>query len=297
MTNIKKLPLPFRGVGTALITPFEGDGIDTKALATLIERQINAGIHALIIAGTTGESVTLTSEERRLLLSTAVQTVRGRVPIVIGTGCADTREAVARSRYAAENGADAILVVTPYYNKGTREGIVEHYRAIADAVNVPTILYNVPTRTGVDLAPPTLARLAEHPHIVAIKEASGNIGRVADIIAAHGDALFVYSGNDGDLLPTMALGGVGVISVLSNLLPEECVRLYELFNEGHTREASALAARLLPLIRLLFADTNPAPVKYAAACLGLCREDVRLPLTVPDGALKAAIKTELEKFR
>ena len=297
MTTRDKLPLPFRGVGTALITPFADGGVDFPALRALIERQMAGGVHALIVAGTTGEAVTLTARERREVLREARLTAGGTVPIVMGTGSPCTREAIERAKEAEEGGADAILVVTPYYNKGTREGIVLHYLAIADAVGIPLILYNVPSRTGVDLPLPAIGRLAAHPRIVAIKEASGSIARVADIIAAHGEKMAVYSGNDGELLPTLSLGGAGIISVLSNLLPSECVRLYSLYTEGRREEAARLSARLLPLARLLFADTNPAPAKYAASCLGLCREEVRLPLAPPEEALKVAIEAEIRKFR
>ena len=294
MNDITKKRLPFRGVGTALVTPFDGSGrVDLPTFSRLCERQIEGGAAALVVAGTTGESVTLRKSERASLLFAASEAGAGRVSIVAGTGSADTREAVSNARYAATHGADALLVVTPYYNKGTREGLVKHYLAIAEAVDIPIILYNVPSRTGVNIPMEALGRLAEHENIVAIKEASGNIDRAADIITEFSERLWLYSGNDGEILPTLALGGVGVISVVSNLLPQETVKLCTLYDGGRVEEARALAARLLPLIRLLFADTNPAPVKYAMQLLGLASAEVRLPLTVPDGVLAERIKSAL----
>lgn len=280
MYKNKKSP-PFSGVGTALVTPFRNNKVDLDCFRSLVRRQIEGGVHALVVAGTTGEAATLKSSEKGALLSAALEEANGKVPIIAGTGCADTRTAVTASRYAATHGADALLVVTPYYNKGTKEGIIAHYFAIAEAVDIPIILYNVPSRTGVDLSPDLLACLAEHENIVAIKEASGSIDRAADIISSLGDSLALYCGNDGEFLPTLAIGGIGVISVLSNLLPSHLTTLFRLFEEGKMKEASALAARLLPLIRTLFAETNPAPLKYAMALQGLLRPEVRLPLTMP----------------
>lgn len=289
MTTKKKTP-PFRGIGTALVTPFCDGRVDLACFRRTVARQIAGGVSALVVAGTTGEAVTLRGSERAALLAAAVEESAGRLPVIAGTGCADTRAAVAASRYAASHGADALLVVTPYYNKGTREGIVTHYLTIAEAVDVPIILYNVPSRTGVDLSPALLSELAEHENIVAIKEASGSIDRCADLVAAFGDQLLLYSGNDGELLPTLAVGGIGLISVISNLLPEETAAIYRLFTEGHTGEAAALASRLLPLCRAMFAEVNPAPIKYAMACRGLIRPEARLPLTMPGTEVRARIE-------
>lgn len=284
MNTARKLP-PFQGIGTALITPFCDGRPDLSCFRALIRRQIDAGIAALIVSGTTGEAATLHESERAALLSAACEEAAGRVPIIAGAGAADTRQAVALARYAATHGADALLVVTPYYNKGTREGIVRHYLSIAEAVDTPIILYNVPSRTGVSLPIDSLRRLAEHENIVAIKEASGDIDRVADILSALGDALPVYSGNDSQTLPILSLGGIGAISVIANLLPEETVSLYQSYCAGRVQEAAKTASASLPFTRLLFADTNPAPIKYAMACRGLCREEVRLPLTPPGAPL------------
>ncbi len=288
--NIQKKAPPFRGIGTALVTPFRDGRPDLDCFRRTVRRQIEGGVSALVVSGTTGEAPTLKSSEKAALLAAACEESEGRIPVVAGTGCADTRTAVTASRYAASHGADALLVVTPYYNKGTKEGLVAHYLAIAEAVDVPIILYNVPSRTGMDLSPDILSRLAEHENIAAIKEASGSIDRCADIVATLGERLPLYSGNDGELLPTLAVGGIGLISVVSNLLPSETAALYRLYTEGKAAEATALAVRLLPLIRSLFAETNPAPVKYAMASRGLIRPEIRLPLSMPCEATRARIE-------
>ncbi len=295
-TKNRKKP-PFQGVGTALITPFCDGGVDLTAFRRLVERQITLGAAALVVCGTTGEAITLGNREKAALLATACEAANGCIPVVAGTGSADTRVAVATAKYAEAHGADALLVVTPYYNKGTREGVIRHYLTIADAVDLPIILYNVPGRTGVDLTLPAITRLCEHENIVAVKEASGDIDRAADIHAMLGKKCAVYSGNDGEFLPTLSVGGIGIISVLSNLLPREMSDLYRLFCEGKCAEATALHARMLPLSRLLFADTNPAPVKAAMASLGLCRDEVRLPLTVPEPALYERLAAEAAKWK
>lgn len=295
MSISNKLPCPFRGIGTALITPMRDGKPDHAAMRHLVEQQIAGGVSALIVMGTTGEAVTLRRSERAAVLATVQEAAGGRVPIIVGTGAPDTRDAITNAGYARAHGADGILVVTPYYNKGTAEGIVEHYLAIAEAAKLPTILYNVPSRTGVNLSLSQLCRLAEHPCIVAIKEASGDIGRVADIVATLGDRLMVYSGNDGELLPTLALGGIGLISVISNLYPAKMTAIYRLFCEKRIDEAAKAAAALLPLIRLLFAETNPSPIKYAMSLSGICTNELRLPLTPPSPALCEKLKAEVEK--
>ena len=294
MSTLKQFPCPFRGIGTALITPMRDGKPDHDAMRRLVKAQIAGGVAALIVMGTTGEAVTLRRSERAAVLATVQEAAERRVPIIVGTGAPDTRDAVSAAKYASAHGADAILVVTPYYNKGTDEGIIKHYESIASAADVPTILYNVPSRTGVNLTLPQLFRLSEHPHIVAIKESSGDIGRVADITSRLGDRLAVYSGNDAELLPTLALGGIGLISVISNLYPTETVRIYRLFTEGKTNEAAKEAARLLPMIRLLFAETNPAPIKYAMSLTGICTPEMRLPLTPPSTTLCEKIKAEMQ---
>lgn len=278
MNRFKKAPLPFQGVATALITPFQNGAIDLSAFRHQIDLQIAEGIDALVVTGTTGEAVTLDEGEKHALLEAAVERAAGRVPIIAGTGSQSTKTARAAARAAKELGADALLVVTPYYNKGTKEGIVTHYLEIADETDLPLILYNVPSRTGVNLSIEQLSKLSEHPNIVGIKEASGDIDKGADIAANFPGKLALYSGNDSQLLPILSLGGVGIISVLSNLFPSAAVKLHRLFIAGKIREAAALQARLLPLTRLLFAETNPAPLKCAMAHLSLDSGELRLPL-------------------
>ncbi len=295
MKQSEKKPLPFQGVGTALVTPFANGALDMPRFRALLARQIAAGIDALVVCGTTGEAATLKRREKAALLAEAVEQSAGAVPIVAGTGATDTQEAVFNARYAAAHGANALLIVTPYYNKGTKEGLVTHYLTIAEAVELPILLYNVPSRTGVNIPLPSLRRLAEHPNIVGIKEASGDLARLTDI-AAEGERLALYSGNDSEFLPTLSLGGTGVISVLSNLLPKEVKEIYTHFKQKKNEEAAALSARLLPLCRLLFADTNPAPVKYAMALKGYILPDLRLPLTPPDANLAAALQAEVIKW-
>lgn len=294
--NIKKKAPPFLGVGTALVTPFREDAVDLPTLGALADRQYRGGVDALIVCGTTGESVTMTKEEKAAALDAVLSECGDRLTVVMGTGSADTREAVRASREAEQQGAHALLVVTPYYNKGTKEGLIRHYLSIAEAVDLPVILYNIPGRTGVDLSLDTLKALAEHENIVAIKEASGNINRCADIVTTLGDSLPLYSGNDAEILPTLAVGGIGIISVASNLLPSEIGRLVSLFKEGKVGEATALSRRLLPLIRLLFAETNPAPIKAAMSVAGLIAPEIRLPLTMPGGALLERIREETQKW-
>lgn len=296
MSTVNKLPCPFHGIGTALITPLCDGAPDHAAMRQIVEAQIEGGVAALIVLGTTGEAVTLKEQERAAVLCTVMEAAGGRVPIIVGTGAPDTRDAVVAAKYAKGQGADGILVVTPYYNKGTSEGIVQHYLSVADAAEVPMILYNVPSRTGVNLTLPQLSRLAEHPNIVAIKEASGDIDRAADVIATLGDRLMVYGGNDGELLPTLSLGGIGLISVISNLYPAKMAEIYRLFIEGRHTEAAKAAAVLLPMIRLMFAETNPSPIKYAMSLSGLCTSEMRLPMTPPSPALCERIKAEMKRL-
>ncbi len=274
--------LVFRGAATALITPFRDGELDFPALRELIEFQIREGIDALVIAGTTGEAPTLSDREHKACLSFAAETVNGRVPLIAGTGSNDTRHAIEMSKFACSCGCDALLWVTPYYNRATEEGLIRSYLALADSVDRPGILYNVPSRTGVNLSLPVYRALADHPNIVAVKEASGDVGVAANILSELGDKLAVYSGNDDITVPLLSLGGAGVISVISNLLPARLSRMCHLYWDGNTAETSAEQLTLLPLIRALFAEVNPIPVKCAAAMMGLCREEYRLPLCAPN---------------
>ncbi len=268
----------FRGVGTALITPFREEGIDFDAFERLIDRQIEGGVSALIVAGTTGEGSVLSPEEFRDLISCAVARAAGRAPVIAGTGSNDTAAAVSRTKTACGLGADAVLLVTPYYNKTTQRGLAAHFRAIADESTKPCILYNVPSRTGLNLLPETVELLADHPMIAAVKEASGNINQTAKIRALCGDRIAVYSGNDSQTVPILSLGGLGVISVLSNIMPREMSDMCRLWFEGRVQEAAAMQIRLLALMDQLMLETNPIPVKAACAYLGYAENRLRLPL-------------------
>ena len=270
----------FTGAAVAIITPMNADGsVNYDELGRIIDDQIAHSTDAIVICGTTGESPTLTDEEHTACIRYTVKKVSGRVPVIAGTGSNDTKYAVWLSQQAEADGADALLLVTPYYNKTSQAGLIAHYTAIANAVHLPCILYNVPSRTGCNLTPATLAELANHPNINAVKEASGNISQVAEIAAACGDNLNIYSGNDDQIVPLLALGGKGVISVLSNVAPQYTHDICAKWFAGETAESLSMQLNALPLIKALFADVNPIPVKAALEDLGLCRQTLRLPLT------------------
>lgn len=268
--------LPFRGVATALITPFTSGRPDYATLASLIDAQQAAGVSALVVAGTTGEAATLTYREHSELIRFAAD--HASVPVIAGVGSNCTGRSVELAISAADAGADALMAVTPYYNKATAEGLIRHFTAIADATQLPLLLYNVPSRTGVCLTPELCGRLSRHPRIVGIKEASVSISACADILGRCGSRLALYSGNDDMTVPVLSLGGAGVVSVVSNLLPERIVGMYEAFVRGDTARAAAEQTQLLPLIRALFSHVNPVPIKCVMAALGRCREEYRLPL-------------------
>lgn len=276
----------FRGAATALITPFRDGEVDFPALKNLIEFQIAEGIDALVIAGTTGEAPTLADHEHQACLAFAAEVIDGRVPFIAGTGSNDTHHAVEMSRFACSCGCDALLLVSPYYNRATERGLIQSYLTIADSIDKPAILYNVPSRTGVKLTMPVYRALAEHENIVAVKEASGDLGAVAQLAAELGDRFAIYSGNDDVTVPVMSLGGLGCISVLSNLLPRATSDMCHKYLGGDTKGAAADQLRLIPLINALFAEVNPIPVKCAAAMMGLCREEYRLPLCAPSEATR-----------
>lgn len=268
----------FQGAATALITPMTSDGVDFQSLGKLIDRQIEQGIDALVICGTTGEKSTLDDAEHKEVLRFSLERAAGRVPMIAGTGSNDCRYGVGMTRHACELGYDGVLVVTPYYNKTTQKGLMENFTAFADAATAPVILYNVPSRTGVNIAPETYAALAEHPQISGIKEASGNISQVVETSALVGDKLAIYSGNDDQIVPIMACGGKGVISVLSNVVPAETSKMCHLALEGDFAGAMALQKKYLKLTNALFSQVNPIPVKAALAAMGLCENHLRLPL-------------------
>ena len=278
----------FRGAGCALITPFKKGEIDYDALGRLIDRQIEAKVDALIIGGTTGEAATLSNKERYELFSFAKERISGRTKLIFGTGTNDTRVALKHTKFAEELGCDGVLLVTPYYNKGTEDGIEKHYLNIAESVDLPIIVYNVPSRTGVNLGINLLDRLANHENIVAIKEASDSTDRLVTL-AAFGDKLALYAGNDSQIYPTLALGGAGVISVVANILPKATKALCDGYFEGKHTHALRLQLELLPFIKTLFLETNPSPIKYAMEKVGLCTREVRLPLSEPRESTKEEI--------
>ena len=286
----------FKGMATAMVTPMTSTGVDYEALARFIDFQLENGINALVAVGTTGESATLEPAERKEVLRFTIDRVNGRVPGIAGTGTNNTAQAIDFSINACENGADALLVVTPYYNKATQNGLIAHFTAIADKVDKPIILYNVPSRTGCNMLPATVAKLAEHPNICGIKEASGNMAQVVDIFARCGDKLDVYSGEDGLSVPMLAMGGAGTISVLSNVAPREAVAMTDAFFAGRVSEAAAWQCRLLPLINCLFSEVNPIPAKAGVSALGFGEEHIRLPLTKMEDDTRAKLFAEMRRL-
>ena len=288
----------FKGAGVAIATPFyeNGNGINYDELARLIDFNLNNGTDAIIIAGTSGESATMTDEEHEEIIKFTVDYVNKRVPVIAGTGSNDTRYAINLSQHADKAGADALLVVTPYYNKCTQKGLIKHFTSIADNVNVPIILYDVPSRTGVGITPETYAVLAEHPRIAAVKEASGNISQVAETMSLGDDKLTFYSGNDDQIVPLLSLGAKGVISVLSNVMPQETHDMCQLFFDGKVEEAAKKQIEYFPLIKALFCEVNPIPVKVALRLMGFDMGPLRMPLCEMEDAHLEQLKTAMRKF-
>ena len=284
----------FKGAGVAIITPFTEDGVNYDELGRIIEDQIANGTDAIVITGTTGESSTMSDEEHKEAIRYTVEKVNKRIPVIAGTGSNETSYAIQLSKYAEEVGADGLLLVTPYYNKATQKGLIAHYNAIADAVNIPIILYNVPSRTGVTIQIPTFVELAKHPNIVAVKEASGNLSAVAKIRHAVGDALDVYSGNDDQIVPILSLGGKGVISVLSNVAPKKTHDICQLYFDGKVEESAKLQIELIDLIDALFCEVNPIPVKVAMRMLGYEAGPLRLPLCEMEPAHEEQLRQALK---
>lgn len=287
----------FTGAAVAIITPMHADGsVNYEELGRIIEDQIANHTDAIVICGTTGESPALDHEEHTQCVRYTVQKVAGRVPVIAGTGSNDTRYAIQLSQQAQADGADALLLVTPYYNKTSQAGLIAHYTAIANAVDLPCILYNVPSRTGCNLQPATLAELAKLPNINAVKEASGNISQVAEIAELCGENLNIYSGNDDQIVPLMALGGKGVISVLSNVAPQYTHDLCAKWLAGDTAGSLEMQLNALPLCKALFADVNPIPVKWAMNRLGWQAGACRLPLVEPSAAVQERLETAMRDF-
>lgn len=283
----------FKGMATAMVTPMTPEGVDYEALGRFIDFQLASGINALVAVGTTGESATLSPEERKKVISFTIDRVAGRVPVIAGTGTNNTQHAIDYSVSASQAGADALLVVTPYYNKATQNGLIAHFTAIADKVDKPIILYNVPSRTGCNLLPATVEKLADHPNIAAIKEASGNMSQVVELFARCSDKIDVYSGEDGLTVPMLAMGGKGTISVLSNVIPQGAVAMTDAFFAGDVQKAAALQCKYLNLINLLFCEVNPIPAKAAVSAMGFGKEYIRLPLTPMEEANRAKLLAEM----
>lgn len=285
--------LIFSAAASAVVTPFIDGKVDYASFERLIEMQIAGGISALVVLGTTGEAATVTYEEREEILRFAVETVASRVPVIAGCGSNCTENACSMVKKASAVGVDGVLSVTPYYNKASKQGLCGHFEAIADASDVPVIIYNVPSRTGVDLPLEVIEKLAEKENIVGIKEASGSVAKSAAIRSLLGDEMPVYSGSDEINLPILSVGGVGCISVLSNLIPQEVSELCRLVFTGKLKEASLAFSRSFSLTRALFCDVNPIPVKCALSMLGICSDEVRLPLTALDGEKKKMLRREM----
>ncbi len=283
----------FTGCGTAIATPFSNDGINFEELKKFIEFQISNGVNALIVCGTTGESATMTMQEKIDVIKCSIQTSNGRVPIIAGTGSNNTKQAIEMSKIAEDLGVDGLLIVTPYYNKTTQEGLISHYLEIAKNVNIPIILYNVPSRTGVNILPKTCKELSKIDNIVAIKEASGDLSQIAEIAHLCGDNLNLYSGNDDQILPVLSLGGKGVISVLSNIKPKLVCDIVNNFMNGNIENSISLQLKSIPLIKLLFSEVNPIPVKAALNMLDFKFGSPRLPLVEMSSKGKQFLKKEL----
>ena len=287
-------PKLFSGVATALITPFKDGKVDFDAFERLVARQIEAGIEVLVFCGTTGEAPTLTDNEKKSIYSFATQAVRKRARVILGTSTNSHEKSMELSSYAAECGVDALLCVTPYYNKGTQKGIERTYREIC-SLGAPVILYNIPSRTGVDIKSDMLTRLADESNLVGVKECAG-VSRISEHRVTFGDRYLLYCGNDSELLPSLSVGADGVVSVLSNLYPRQMRMIWELFKAGKNDEARRIHAILSGMFSLMFCETNPAPIKYAMSALSLCENSLRLPLSEIDEELCRKIDKEMKKI-
>ena len=287
----------FKGCGTAISTPFDENGVNFKEFEKLIEDQIQNKVDAIIVCGTTGEASTMTTEEKIETIKCAIKTANGRIPIIVGTGGNNTKQVIEYSKKVERLGVDGLLIVTPYYNKCTQNGLIEHYKEIAKNVSLPIILYNVPSRTGVNIEPKTCLELSKIENIVAIKEASGNLSQVAEIAHLCGDNLNIYSGNDDQIVPVLSLGGIGVISVLSHVLPEYTHNMVYNFLNGDVKKATKMQLDVIPLIKALFSEVNPIPVKAALNILGYNYGIPRLPLTKMSAEKEEILKTEINSTK
>jgi 4-hydroxy-tetrahydrodipicolinate synthase len=287
----------FHGSIVAIVTPFKKGRLDEEAFGGLIDFHLNAGTHGIVPCGTTGESATLTHEEHQKVIEWSVKMAGGRIPVIAGTGSNSTEEAITLTRHAKSAGADAALLITPYYNKPTQEGLYQHYRAIAKAVDLPLVLYNIPGRTGVNMLPPTVARLMEFDNIVGIKEGTGSLQQISDLVQLCGERLIILSGDDFTALPTMAVGGKGVISVTANIVPAEMAQMINAAERGDYSEAKKIHDRLYPLHSVLFLETNPIPVKTALSLMGKCTDEVRLPLCRMSEENEKKVKKAMKEYK
>ena len=286
----------FRGVGTAIATPFTDDGVNYDEYGKLLDDQIDAGVSAVIVCGTTGESATMSEDEKKKLIKYTIDKSNNRIKVIAGTGSNNTMQAIKMSKYAEEAGADGLLIVTPYYNKTTQDGLIAHYKAIADSVDLPIILYNVPSRTGVNILPETCYKLSQIDNIVGIKEASGDISQVAKIANLCGENFSIYSGNDDQVIPILSLGGKGVISVLSNVMPEYTVEMVNSYLNGYTVQAGRMQVEAIDMIDALFCEVNPIPVKYVLNKMGYDFGKPRLPLIELSDSSKEKVDKVLKKY-
>lgn len=286
----------FKGSGVAIVTPFNERGVDFKKLEELIDWHINSKTDAIIVCGTTGEASTMSDQEKKETIKFVVDVVNKRIPVIAGTGSNDTAATINMSKWAEKIGVDGLLVITPYYNKTTQKGLVEHFSAIASSVTSPIIIYNVPSRTGLNINPPTLLKLCEIQNIVAIKEASGNIGQIVQIKALCGDNLDIYSGNDDQVIPLLSLGGIGVISVVANIIPTDIHNMCELYLRGEHEEALKIQLKYIALNNSLFTETNPIPVKTAMNLMGIGVGPLRLPLCEMEENNLQTLKKELRAY-
>ena len=286
----------FKGMATAIVTPMTKTDIDYEALGRFIDFQIENGINAIVVMGTTGENATIEYEDQKKVIRFTVDRVNHRVPVIAGTGTNNTNHVLSNTRNACEVGVDAVLVVTPYYNKATQNGLYQFFTTIADASSVPVILYNVPSRTGCNLLPKTVARLAEHPNSVGIKEATGNVAQMVEIMHLCGDKIDVYSGEDALTVPMLSMGAAGTISVISNVVPRMAVDMTDAFFAGDLQKAAQLQCDLLPLVNACFCEVNPIPAKAAVSAMGFGEENLRLPLTPMEDGNRAVLFAEMRKL-
>lgn len=287
----------FEGSGVAIVTPFTENGVDYNKLKELLEWHVKEGTDSIVICGTTGEATTMTLDEKKEVIKFTVDVINGRIPVIAGTGSNNTKASIDMSKYAENVGVSAVLVITPYYNKTNHKGLLKHFESINDAINIPIILYNVPSRTGMNITPSTLKELSTLKNVVAIKEASGDLSQVAKMKALCGDSIDIYSGNDDQIIPIMSLGGIGVISVLANIIPKEVHNMTRMYLDGKCHEASKIQIDTLELSNSLFLETNPIPVKTALNLIGLNVGPLRLPLYEMDETLKNSLEDTLKKYK